>query len=108
MRVYHDTTLLVAGVLIQSTLNPHALADWDGQVEIRRCVDTLEDGTVHVDEGYEGDHTWLTPPFWTVYLHQNAGGVDGMADLYSQDQAEAFVAGLIVYRNWQLTLKEAL
>jgi hypothetical protein len=103
--VYRDTTLLVAGTLIKSTLNMHALADWNGQVEISRRVDTLEDGAVRVGEGYDGDHTWLTPPFWTVYLHQNAGGVDRIADLYSKDQAEVFAAALSVYRNWQLIFK---
>jgi hypothetical protein len=100
MTVYHDTVLRGAGALNQGTLNTHALADWDGQVEISRCVDTREDGAVRIEDA-EDEHSWLGAPYWSVYLHQHAGGVDGVADLRTQEQAEAFAAGLIVFREWQ-------
>jgi len=101
---YHDTAPLVAAALHQLCPPCHgAIADWDGPVEVSKCVD-VGGYTERVEEDSDDQH-WAGAPFWSVYLHQSVGGVDCIADFRTQAEAEAFAAGLVVYRDHLMSIR---
>lgn len=91
----------VLDAIMPNSLDIHAFADWDGMIEVGRCVVIDDQGSVErIDEDDDERH-WHGEPFWAVYLHQDAGGVACVADFGTEEAADAFAAGLIVSREWR-------
>lgn len=91
---------LLYSTLLEKSLVTEGFKDWDGMLEIARCVAVDESGTVERLEPDDTDDAhWYGRPFWTVYLHQHIGGVRSVADVRTQEEANAFATALHVYNE---------
>lgn len=89
----HETALLAR--VLSGELEPGYLQQWDGAIEIAKCVQTL-DGPIRVEDDEEA--VWLRAPYWSVFAHQSEGGTAKVADVRTEAEAEAFAAGLLAAR----------
>jgi uncharacterized membrane protein len=93
----HSAELKVLAAVLIGEGVPAALTGWDGAIEISECVD--DGGEVfRVEDDPEAAKGRET--FWSVYAHQTEGGVDCIADLRTEKEAEAFAAGLLIARQF--------
>jgi hypothetical protein len=109
MSMYHtkadEQRLLESVLLDRAALCLAAFADWDGMIEIGRCVAVDDQGSIERTDDGTDESEWRGEPFWSVYLHQAAGGVACVGDFRNQLEATAFAAGLIAMREWQQQVK---
>lgn len=96
---YTPEDQLVDEVIITDSLYTNGFAEWDGLIEIGRCVEAGEDHSVIRIDDDDDQTDWKGVPFWTVYLHQQSGGVACLADFTTKESATAFAAGLSLCRK---------
>lgn len=106
-RAAHYKALAQRAVIDMEQIDFSAFHEWDGLLEIGRCVNT-GDGCIERIDDDDDAADWAGAPFWSVYAHQKQGGVQCVADFHTEDKAVAFAAGLAVLREALKPREEAV